>query len=283
VLRAKDDVPAAQAQYREALRVAEIALGPVHLDVAKILNNLAASQMDCRQYAGARMHLRRALRISETELGPEHPETGSVVHNLASVHSKLGDRTTAIELHERALHIAQAAHGLAHPEVAKVSKGHADTLLRSGDPASARVSYERALAIWRARQEPIRQAEVLADLALAEFDLGNHADAKSSLCQAISLLQQDPPSELESACYFELGRMALQDGRRREGLLLVVIAFLVGKLVGLADDQERHGRLMGLLAGVGVDDREFQDLLIQVEAAYKRDQGQGLLQAMCSG
>ena len=66
---------------KEALEVAERAVGPNHPSVATSLNNLAALYDAQGRYAQAEPLYRRALAIREKAFGPDHPDVAlSLIH-----------------------------------------------------------------------------------------------------------------------------------------------------------------------------------------------------------
>jgi tetratricopeptide (TPR) repeat protein len=66
-----------------ALALREKALGPMHPDVAEILNNLALLHKQQGAYGRAEPLLIRALDIREKGLGPMHPDVATGLFNLA--------------------------------------------------------------------------------------------------------------------------------------------------------------------------------------------------------
>ena len=85
VLRAYGDLPAARAELREALVLAEATLGPDNPGVATALINLAGVQAAAGERSAASVGLRRALAIRERTLGPSHPDTLRAAEELAAV------------------------------------------------------------------------------------------------------------------------------------------------------------------------------------------------------
>jgi hypothetical protein len=64
---------------------------PVGLDsveIAPVLDNLAALDQRQQRYAAAEPLFVRALAIREKALGPAHPDVGQVLHNLATLDEK---------------------------------------------------------------------------------------------------------------------------------------------------------------------------------------------------
>ncbi|MBL8972956.1 MAG: tetratricopeptide repeat protein, partial [Myxococcales bacterium] len=85
VQRARGDLPAARAELREALSLAEATLGPDNPGVATALINLAGVQAAAGERSAAGVGLRRALAIRERTLGVDHPDTRRAAEELADL------------------------------------------------------------------------------------------------------------------------------------------------------------------------------------------------------
>jgi tetratricopeptide (TPR) repeat protein len=150
-----------RGQYRQArpiaeraLRVTEVALGPVHPEVAWRCDALGAVLRRLGDLEGARVQLERAVAISEAALGPDHPQVATWRSGLGSVLRHLGDLDGARAQLERAVATGEAALGPDHPDVA-AWRGSLGLVLRdSGDLEGARVQLERAVAISEAARGP---------------------------------------------------------------------------------------------------------------------------------
>jgi tetratricopeptide (TPR) repeat protein len=114
-LQSKGDLAGAEPLFRQALAIAEKALGPNHPDTAGSLNNLAGLLESQGDSAGAEPLYRRALAIAEKALGPDHPHTAASLDNLAGLLEAKGDYAGAEPLYRRALAIAEKALGPDHP------------------------------------------------------------------------------------------------------------------------------------------------------------------------
>ena len=77
LLHETGDYAGARPLYERALRIREQAAGPIHPDVATILNNLAALFGMTGNYAETRPLYERALGIGRQTLGPTHPGSGA--------------------------------------------------------------------------------------------------------------------------------------------------------------------------------------------------------------
>jgi tetratricopeptide (TPR) repeat protein len=77
---------------RQALTLAETALGPEHPDTLRSVNNLAALYDTQGRYAEAEPLYQRVLAARETVLGREHPETLTSVNNLGFLIDSVSER-----------------------------------------------------------------------------------------------------------------------------------------------------------------------------------------------
>ena len=68
---------------QQALRAAEAEFGPVHLNVATSLNDLAEIYRAQRNFAQAEPLLKRSLAITEKIKGPNRPDVVAVLSDLA--------------------------------------------------------------------------------------------------------------------------------------------------------------------------------------------------------
>jgi tetratricopeptide (TPR) repeat protein len=95
-------LPEAAKRLQEALKAAEFALGPDHLDVPTILRNLAGLYEAQGKYVDAEQVYRRSLKIKEKVLGPDHPDVEAVLENMAKCCREMGNEEEADKLQARA-------------------------------------------------------------------------------------------------------------------------------------------------------------------------------------
>jgi CHAT domain-containing protein/Tfp pilus assembly protein PilF len=177
---------------REALALREQALGPIHPDVATILNDLANLLSNAGDYAEARPLYERALRIREQALGPTHPDVARSLNDLAVQLNATGDYAGARPLLERAIKIKKRALGPAHPDVATSLANLAGLLLHAGDYASAGPLFERVLKIREQALGPTHPdvAVSLNDLAIVFDATGDYAGARPLYERALKIREQ---------------------------------------------------------------------------------------------
>ena len=94
--------PEAAKRLQEALKAAEDALGPDHLDVATILRNLAGISEAQGKYADAEPFYGRLLKIKEKEFGSDHPDVAAIYENMAELYRQIGKEDEANKLEARA-------------------------------------------------------------------------------------------------------------------------------------------------------------------------------------
>ena len=177
---------------REALRVREQALGPMHRDVAESLNNLGVLLQFTGDYAGARPLFERAIAIWEIVQGPHHLDVATGVNNLAGLYRRSGDYAAARPLYARALKIRESALGPAHPSVAESLNNLAVLHEAVGEYRAARPLYERALSIWERAFGPVHGdvATGLNNLGLLRETLGDFSAARPMLERALRIRNQ---------------------------------------------------------------------------------------------
>ncbi|HEV8628898.1 MAG TPA: tetratricopeptide repeat protein [Thermoanaerobaculia bacterium] len=94
----------AKRHLEEALRSREKLLGPDHLDVAEVAEQLSKAELYAGEVVAAGRHVRRALRIREQRLGPNDPLVADSLVALALVYQDMQRLETAERLTARAPH-----------------------------------------------------------------------------------------------------------------------------------------------------------------------------------
>ena len=186
-----DDNVTALALEREALATFTAVLGPEHLTVAIVLNNLAMSLEEAGEFDEADRMLRRSLAIKERSFEPDNPSIAITLHNLGSVAASRGDQAAAIALTERALAIRERALGPRHPLVASSLSNLAASYREMGRPAEALVAAQRSLAIREERngRDDRGLAFPLQIIAGALIDLGRAGEAEAPALRARAILE----------------------------------------------------------------------------------------------
>ncbi|MCB1740948.1 MAG: CHAT domain-containing protein [Gammaproteobacteria bacterium] len=227
---------AALPLYERALAILESARGPEalpghlpghlpgpvpgDLDVARVLNGLAALRVDLGDPAAAQPLLTRALAIRERALGSDHLLVASTLGNLGSVLQDLGRYAQAERHLQRAARIREQQLGATHPDVAQSLNNLAGLYDAQARYLEARTLYQRAIDIYSAtlgESHPLL-ADSLNNLAVLEQTLGDYALAEQLHRRALEIrrtvLGDDHPDVAQSLN--NLGHLNDEQGRLDE-------------------------------------------------------------------
>jgi tetratricopeptide (TPR) repeat protein len=141
----------AQNYYRDALRIDEARLGPVHAKVALDLNNLAALALMRRQYKAAEPLFARTVALAEKVYPGDNPEKGSAFINCAEFYRLQKRYQEAAEMYGRGIAILEKAWGRDDPRLAGMLDRLAGVLRIQQQYATAAKLETRASTI-RVRQ-----------------------------------------------------------------------------------------------------------------------------------
>jgi len=133
----KGDIDGAAQVGAKALEAASAVLGPEHLRVASMQNNLAAIYRLQKKYAEAEPLYLRALATREKALGPDDRLVGLTLSNLAALHDAQDHFEQAEKLYVRALAIQDKALGPDHVESTAIANSLGELYL-------AQRRYEKA-------------------------------------------------------------------------------------------------------------------------------------------
>ncbi|WP_165703703.1 serine/threonine-protein kinase [Enhygromyxa salina] len=145
--RARGQHRVALADQRRVLEIRERLHGRDHVEVAKILVELAVTHTALERYAEAQADIERALKITTAEFGLTHPEVGLIYTRYAALDRARGAEREALSKQLDALAMFEIAHGKAHPRVATTYAAIAATQLALGEPARALMALEQAQRI----------------------------------------------------------------------------------------------------------------------------------------
>jgi len=101
----KGDLKRAEDYLKQSFRIREATVGPDHLDISEVLNNLGVVQLQRKHYADAESSLKRALAITEMHSGKEHPDVATVLNNLGNLYYQRKEYDHAESVLNRALNI----------------------------------------------------------------------------------------------------------------------------------------------------------------------------------
>jgi tetratricopeptide (TPR) repeat protein len=99
---ARSEFPRAEGAFRRAVSIRATALGPDHIDVARIYARLGLALTAQRKYAEARELFVAALPIQERVLGPEAPEFALSLENYGRLLRQMNDAPHAEVVEARA-------------------------------------------------------------------------------------------------------------------------------------------------------------------------------------
>jgi tetratricopeptide (TPR) repeat protein len=179
----------ARADYEQALKVGEAALGPEHPRVAIYLSNQGIVLKELGDLPQARANYERALKIDEAAYGPNHPNVAIRINNLGGVLKELGNLAGARANFERALKINEEAYGPDHPRVAICLNNVGIALHNLGDLGGARAYYERALKINEAVYGPDHPTVAIrvSNLGSVLMKLGDLGAARANYERALEI------------------------------------------------------------------------------------------------
>ena len=184
--------PQALDKAKQALALAERALGTEHSRTGISLNNLAGLYESMGAYEKALPLYVRALAIAEKALGPEHPNTGSSLNNLAALYRAMGAYEKALPLYARALAIAEKALGPEHPNTGSSLNNLAALYRAMGAYEKALPLYVRALAIAERAEGPKHPntGTCLSNLALLYRAMGVYEKALPLSVRALAIAEK---------------------------------------------------------------------------------------------
>ena len=192
VLRALGKYEEAEAENRRALMLAENALGPEHLDVARSHNNLAMVLEEQGKYEESAAEHLRALALREKALGPEHPDVATSRNNLAIVRSRQGKYEEAEPEYRRVLALREKALGPEHPDLAASYNNLALVLKGQGKYEEAETEIRRALTLLEGTVGPEHAgvAEARGNLADILRKQGRYEEAETENRRALARFEQ---------------------------------------------------------------------------------------------
>ncbi|HYX29497.1 MAG TPA: CHAT domain-containing tetratricopeptide repeat protein [Pyrinomonadaceae bacterium] len=143
-----------QGKYTEGIPIAERAqslaekaLGPVNLDVAITIINLASLYTGLGDYKRAEPLYQRVLSIRTQLQGPEHPDVAFVLTLLGDLYQLSGDYSRADVVLQQSLSILEKRLGPDHPKLNSTLNSLGLLRVKQGDFTSAAAFFRRGLAI----------------------------------------------------------------------------------------------------------------------------------------
>jgi tetratricopeptide (TPR) repeat protein len=232
------DDATARKLLEEELALTIERVGPVHVEVVNVLNNLGAVLDDANDYAAAIEQYRRALTICEQVL-PDSATHAGVLADMAASEQALDRFADAGQHYERALAIEERELGPDHPRLAIPLANLSSLALQQGRLDEAVALARRALAI-QTRTAGKDNASVgyplvhLGDALLYHHDFDAAIDAyEQSLALRRRALGPDHPLTLMSLSALGTARCA----RRQYTAGLPLLREVAEKLEARASDR----------------------------------------------
>lgn len=168
----------AEPLLRRAVKLAEDAYGPGHLEVAAAQQELGEVLWRTGQYDEAKLMHRGALAIIETHHGREHPDYAVNTAKLGMAYFREGDYAEAEQLYAQSLEIYQRLELTRTSDYADVLSDLGGVKVRQNDLEAAAADFQEALEVWRETYGELHPniATVLSNLGAvaakqSQFDL----------------------------------------------------------------------------------------------------------------
>ena len=180
-----------------ALPIMQESMGPDHVWVAQIKNNLGLIHLRNERPQLALRLLEEALEAQRAAMGPEHHAVGLSLRNTALAASENGEHDKAIERAREALEVRTKARGPEHPDVADSHAMLGRVLIDAGRAEQAIPALERAMALTeKAEASPSQVAACRFELARALMASKQDPERARELARlALPPLEANDPDE----------------------------------------------------------------------------------------
>jgi tetratricopeptide (TPR) repeat protein len=290
VLTDLDEYAAARSSLLRALDINRRIFGPDHPRVSVSLSLLAGMLRETGKLKSACVLLKRSLRIIRRIFGPKHSDFGTELNNLGHVLLRMRDLPEAKRCFSQALEIHEAILGSNHWVVSTDLNNLANVLIDEGDLTSARDLLLRAVTIARDTlpSDHPKLAGNLLNLAWVQNELGDIAEASEQTKGALAIWQlrnerdpRDAGLHSEAECLFMLGSLAVQAGRREAGLRLLATCLVIERTIKHpAAEAQVLPEVNKIAELLGYDKNGVQQLLSEVDVAFRRDRARGLVESV---
>ena len=192
----------AESHYNRAMAIRVKELGPDHLDVADIHNDLAYLYMRMERYKEAESHYNRAMAIRVKELGPDHLDVADIHNDLAYLYMRMERYKEAESHYNRAMAIRVKELGPDHLDVADIHKDLAYLYMRMERYKEAESHYNRAMAIRVKELGPdhLDVADIHKDLAYLYMRIERYKEAESHYNRVMAIrVKELGPDHLDVA------------------------------------------------------------------------------------
>ncbi len=186
------DYDKAEVYQLKVLEVARTAMEVDDLQVAMILDQLAAIHVKQGDYEKAESSLLEGLQLREKILGDSHLEVAMTLSKLASLATHQHQADVAEARLKRALRIVRDVSGPRHADSATMLAILADFYQGEARLEEAEELYKEALSIWdESSSDPLSQAVCENSLGRLFLSQGRFDDALVQFEQALLLLKQN--------------------------------------------------------------------------------------------
>lgn len=157
-------------------------LGPTHLLVARVLNNLSINHARRRDFAKAFDLCSEALEIRRAKLGTDHLDTCDTLYNIANIVDEWGKIDEAMKYYTEALESYRCSLGGEDMEVANCYQYIGILHLKKGEDDQAMRAFVESLRIFQLNEEDS------AGMATILFNLGKIYNRKRDSDKALEML-----------------------------------------------------------------------------------------------
>ncbi|HET6629333.1 MAG TPA: serine/threonine-protein kinase [Woeseiaceae bacterium] len=217
ILRARNELAAAEELYREAIAVTREHFGSDHPHIAYFLQNLAVVLRARGELDAAEAMFEESIAVTRRVLGEEHSLVAGSLVMLGSLRRDRGDFEAAEAAYEEALAIHTKARGPDHPFVAYDMTSLAMLRYDQGRLAEAEALLRQAIAIFESSVGPDHQyvASALTELGVVLTDRGAPGEALPLLERARDIRASDyaPEDPLMAATVAAYGHALARLGR----------------------------------------------------------------------
>ena len=157
----------------------------------------------------------------------------------------------------------------------------ARTYLDQGEYDSAQIWYQRCIDA----SAGLNQKEVgvaLHGMATIDLRKGDYEAARENFRKAMKIRQQIGDRAGEAATFSQFGIIAWGVGRSQEALRLIALSYLIFANIGHSDAKMSFENLSTVASQLSFSQEQLDALQMEVAEAYRKDRGQGLIDAAFS-
>jgi len=166
-------------------------LGPDHLELALLYNQIGVVHDLRFEFAKALEAYRKALAIRRKALGDRHPETAGMLNNVANALQTLGNLDEARQAYVEVLDIYRSAYGAEHEEVATALVNFGALERKAANFGRAFELYQQALSMrTRLNAGPAAIADVHYNIGFIKMQLGLFDEALAADDEALRLYRE---------------------------------------------------------------------------------------------